>query len=288
MSETGLIERIGRWIDHWIKEADPAGPPPILGIAGSQGSGKSTLAHDVAERFGGVTLSLDDVYLTKAERADLATRVHPLFATRGPPGTHDLGLLHLLVDRLGCAGPDDRTPLPRFDTLADDRAPEAAWTVVKGRPSVIVLEGWCLGATAQAATALVAPINALEAAQDADGLWRGAINAALARDYGPLRARLDALIFLKAPSFDVVLDWRCEQEAELMKRDVVPPERRAALAVFVQHYERLTRHMIDGGVAANLIVELDRDRRILGPKGTDFLAATADMAPETASRVIEP
>ncbi|MFN3878395.1 MAG: kinase [Brevundimonas sp.] len=284
MDEPGLIERIGRW----IQQADPAGPPPILGIAGSQGSGKSTLAHEVAERFGGAALSLDDVYLIKAERTDLARRVHPLFATRGPPGTHDLSLLQRLLDRLQSAGPDDRTPLPRFDKLADDRAPEADWTVVKGRPSVIVLEGWCLGATAQAATALVAPINALEARQDADGLWRRAVNDVLARDYGPLRARLDALIFLKAPSFDVVLDWRCEQEAGLMKRDAVPPERRAALAVFVQHYERLTRHMIEGGVAADLIVDLDRDRRVVGLEGANFLAATGGVAPEPASRVIAP
>ena len=284
MGEPGLIERIGRW----IQQADPAAPPPILGIAGSQGSGKSTLAHDVAERFGGATLSLDDVYLTKAERADLAGRVHPLFATRGPPGTHDLGLLHRLLDRLSSAGPDDRTPLPRFDKLTDDRAPEADWPVVQGRPRVIVLEGWCLGATAQAATALVAPINAVEAEQDADGLWRRAVNAALARDYGPLHARLDALIFLKAPAFDAVLDWRCEQEAGLMKRGAVPPERRAALAVFVQHYERLTRHMIAGGVVADLVVELDRDRRVLGLEGADFLAATGGVAPEPASRVIAP
>jgi D-glycerate 3-kinase len=273
MSETGLIDTIGRWIDHCIKGADPAGPPPVLGIAGSQGSGKSTLAHDVAERFGGATLSLDDVYLTKAERTDLAARIHPLFATRGPPGTHDLGLLHRLLDQLKGAKPDDRTPLPRFDKLADDCAPEADWPVVEGRPRVIVLEGWCLGATAQAETVLAAPINPLERERDRNGLWRRTINDALARDYAPLRARLDALIVLKAPSFDVVLDWRCEQEAGLMKRDAVPPERRAALAVFIQHYERLTRHMIDGGVAADLVVALDRDRRVVGLVGADFLAA---------------
>ena len=51
----------------------------------------------------------------------MAARVHPLFATRGPPGTHDLGLLHRLLDRLSGAGPGDRTPLPRFDKLADER-----------------------------------------------------------------------------------------------------------------------------------------------------------------------
>jgi D-glycerate 3-kinase len=130
-----------------------------------------------------------------------------------------------------------------------------------------VLEGWCLGATAQSEADLAAPINVLEREQDADGAWRRAINEALARDYAPLRARLDALIFLKAPSFDVVLDWRCEQEAGLMGRDAVPPERQAALADFVQHYERLTRHMIEGGVAADLAVDLDERRRVLNLQG---------------------
>lgn len=265
----GLID----WIGRWIEKADPAAPPPILGIAGSQGSGKSTLAHVVAERFGGATLSLDDVYLTKAERGEMARRVHPLLATRGPPGTHDLALLHGLVDQLKAAGPGDLTALPRFDKLADDRASEADWTVVQGRPPVIVLEGWCLGATPQSESHLVAPINTLEREQDADGAWRRTINAALAQDYAPLRARVDALVFLKAPSFDVVLDWRCEQEAGLMGRDAVPSERRAALATFVQHYERLTRHMIEGGVAADLTVNLDARRAVMtqeaGPRRAD-------------------
>lgn len=267
MIDAGLIDQIGRWIDQRAEAMGQDGPLPILGIAGSQGSGKSTLAKAVAERFGGASLSLDDVYLTKAERAALAARVHPLFATRGPPGTHDLGLLNRLLDRLQAAGPDDLTPLPRFDKLADDRAAEEDWPVVQGRPRVIVLEGWCLGATPQAEGDLVTPINAMEAHQDVEGEWRRAINAALGQPYARLRARLDALIFLKAPGFDVVLDWRCEQEAGLMGQDAVSPDRRAALAVFIQHYERLSRHMMTGGVEADLIVALDRDRRVRSLEG---------------------
>ncbi|WP_295197263.1 kinase [uncultured Brevundimonas sp.] len=262
MIDARLIDRIGRWIEQRAEAMGRDGPPPILGIAGSQGSGKSTLAKAVAERFGGASLSLDDVYLTKAERAAMAARVHPLFATRGPPGTHDLGLLNRLLDRLQAAAPDDLTPLPRFDKLADDRAPEADWPVVKGRPRVIVLEGWCLGATPQAEADLIAPTNALEARQDVGGEWRRTVNAALGQPYGRLRARLDALIFLKAPGFDVVLDWRCEQEAGLMGQDAVSPERRADLAVFIQHYERLSRHMMTGGVEADMIVALDRERGV--------------------------
>jgi D-glycerate 3-kinase len=267
MIDARLIDGIGRWIDQRTEAMGQDGPPPILGIAGSQGSGKSTLAKAVAERFGGASLSLDDVYLTKAERAALAVRVHPLFATRGPPGTHDLGLLNRLLDRLQAARPDDLTPLPLFDKLADDRAAEADWPVVKGRPRVIVLEGWCLGATPQTDAELLAPINALEVQHDVEGEWRRAVNAALSQPYARLHARLDGLVFLKAPGFDVVLDWRCEQEAGLLGQDGVSPARRAALAVFIQHYERLTRHMMDGGVAADVIVDLDRQRRIVGRAG---------------------
>ncbi|MCW0047043.1 D-glycerate 3-kinase [Brevundimonas sp. UYEF29] len=269
MIDARLIDRIGRWIEQRAEAMGRDGPPPILGIAGSQGSGKSTLAKAVAERFGGASLSMDDVYLTKAERAAMAARVHPLFATRGPPATHDLDLLNRLLDRLQTVGPDDLTPLPRFDKLADDRAAVADWPVVKGRPRVIVLEGWCLGATPQAEGDLVAPINILEARQDVGGEWRRTVNAALAQPYAGLRARLEALIFLKAPAFDIVLDWRCEQEAGLRGQETVSPERRAALAVFIQHYERLSRHMMDGGVAADVIVDLDRQRRIVGLASAD-------------------
>ncbi|NOU04542.1 MAG: adenylyl-sulfate kinase, partial [Novosphingobium sp.] len=60
----------------------------VLGICGAQGSGKSTLAAALAQRLAAqglraATLSLDDLYLTRAERQALARDVHPLFATRG-------------------------------------------------------------------------------------------------------------------------------------------------------------------------------------------------------------
>ncbi|GAW42389.1 nucleoside triphosphate hydrolase domain-containing protein [Brevundimonas sp. SH203] len=262
MSAAALVETIGGWIDHRIMRGGVKGAVPIIGLAGCQGSGKSTLARGLAERFGAATLSLDDVYLTKAERAEMARAVHPLFATRGPPGTHDLALLHAVLNRLTTGGPDDRTPLPRFDKMADDRVAEAVWPVVTGRPRAVVLEGWCLGAMPQAPAALAKPVNGLERETDPDGVWRRAVNAALARDYGGVTGRLDALIFLKAPGFDVVLDWRCEQEAELTGQPV-SGARRDQLGRFVQHYERLTRHMLDGGIAPDFTVRLNAHRGIV-------------------------
>src|SRR5690606_10131520 len=204
---------------------------PLIGIAGAQGSGKTTLARAAAEGFGAAHLSLDDVYLTQRQRQSLARVVHPLFAGRGPPGTHDLALLEATVAALRAARPDSRTPLPAFDKLTDDRAPEASWPVFAGRPSAMLIDGWCLGATPQAETALGLPINALEIERDGDGTWRRAVNAALAGPYAETFARFDAMLFLKAPSFDAVLDWRCEQEAGLMGLPPaeLPPARRADL-----------------------------------------------------------
>lgn len=240
------------------------GHVPLIAISGSQGSGKTTLARAVATRTCAAHLSLDDVYLTRAERDDLARTVHPLFATRGPPGTHDLALLDRVIEALSRAGPGDRTPLPAFDKLADDRLPPEVWPVFAGRPTAILLDGWCLGARPQAERALAVPVNGLERRQDADGRWRRAVNDQLAGPYCALFARFDALVFLKAPAFEVVLDWRCEQEAGL--RGLVPADLpaagRARLAGFIAFFERITRSMIEGGVAADVAASLDRERRV--------------------------
>ena len=238
---------------------------PVIGIAGAQGSGKTTLVRAAAERLGAAPLSLDDVYLTRGERQAMAREVHPLFTVRGPPGTHDLGLLERTLAALRAADADSRTPLPAFDKLADDRAPRTDWPVFAGRPSAVLVDGWCLGATPQAEADLAAPVNALEAERDGQGIWRRASNAALAGPYAEVFSRFDAVLFLKAPSFDAVLDWRCEQEAGLMDLPPadLPPARRAELAVFIQHFERITRHMLAGGIQADMTFALNRSRRLL-------------------------
>jgi D-glycerate 3-kinase len=263
MIDARLLDAVGTLI---TAHARP-GHVPLIGIAGAQGSGKTTLARAAAERLGAAHLSLDDVYLTKAEREAKGRAVHPLFAVRGPPGTHDLGLLEATVAALRAAGPDSRTHLPSFDKLADDRRPEAQWPVFAGRPTAVLVDGWCLGATAQAEAELELPINALEREQDGQGVWRRAINAALAGSYAELFGRFDAILFLKAPSFEAVLDWRCEQEAGLMGLTPaeLPAERSAALAVFIQAFERITRHMLAGGVRANVTFNLNAERQISPP-----------------------
>lgn len=241
--------------------------PFVLGISGLQGSGKSTLAQALlreARRQGlrAVALSLDDFYYGRRARAALARRIHPLFATRGVPGTHDVALLARTLEALARASPRHPARLPRFDKGRDARRPPSRWPRVVRAPQLIVLEGWCLGLRPQRADALSAPVNALERREDAGGRWRHAVNLAL-RAYRPLWRRLDALALLAAPSFAVVRRWRDEQERALRRRGAPRAMDAAALDRFIAHYERLSRHALATLPArADVRIVLDRDRRV--------------------------
>jgi D-glycerate 3-kinase len=247
--------------------AEHHGPGLVVGLCGAQGSGKTTAAgalRDLLKRAGlsAVVLSLDDLYLPLADREQLAAEVHPLLGTRGVPGTHDAALGLALIESL--SGPGE-TQLPRFDKAVDDRAPPEQWPRAVGPIDVIIFEGWCVGARPQAGTALEPPLNALEREQDPQGVWRWFVNIALATAYRPLFERIDLLALLAAPSFDVVLDWRREQEHALRAaRGADAGMSDSALATFVQHYERLTRHILaEMPGRADLVAQLGPKREVL-------------------------
>lgn len=238
----------------WIAERLRPGTrrPFVLGIAGAQGSGKSTIANALAARFGCPVLSLDDLYLDGTARQRLAETVHPLLRTRGVPGTHDVANGLAAIEALA-HGP---ALLPRFDKTRDEPgAPEC----VDGPAEMLILEGWCLGARPQAEAALAEPVNALEQDRDPDGRWRRWVNTQLAGAYQALWARIDQLVFLQAPGFEIVTDWRTEQEHR-----AGGPMQDAEIQGFVQHYERLTRHMLrHGSEWADLTLRLDAGRHPL-------------------------
>lgn len=235
----------------------------VFAIAGAQGCGKSTLAARMVEaaRYRGVramSLSLDDVYLDPPQRRALARDVHPLLATRGPPGTHDIGLMIEVLDALH-AGRTVR--LPRFDKLTDRRVPVREWSHVHDC-DLLIVEGWCLKVPPEPAADLVTPINARERDEDSDGIWRRYCNDALARDYPPLWSRLPRLLYLAPPGFDVVPRWRREQERMVgSTRPEAPGMDRADVDRFVQLFERVTRHgMAALPSIADHVVRLDADR----------------------------
>jgi len=225
-----------------------------IGVNGSQGSGKTTLCSYLCQslthshQLNTVTMSLDDFYLPYAQRQLLAQEVHPLFATRGVPGTHDYNLLMQTLHLLQTERTGRDITIPVFDKLRDDRTPQHQWRRVTSPLDVIIVEGWCLGASAQSESELRSPVNALERDQDADCLWRQTVNRSLALSFPPLYQALDLWVMLQAPSFQSVFAWRQEQEAMLASRAEGSAKGQAmddkALRTFVAHYERLTNHCL--------------------------------------------
>lgn len=215
-------------------------------------------------------LSIDDLYLSKAARAALARDVHPLLRTRGVPGTHDIELGKRVMAELADTRSGAHTRIPRFNKAKDDVRPETEWELFEGPADVVLFEGWCVGARAEPVAALETPINALERDEDKDGVWRGYVNAALRGPYQALFDRIDCLILLKAPDFDVVFNWRRQQEQEL-EASYRAAGRQGAfmsdaeLRRFIMHYERLTRHILsDMPNYADVVASLSADRSVAG------------------------
>ena len=243
------------------------GPCRVFGITGLQGSGKSTLSAQVAARatesgLRAVVLSIDDLYLDAPERQRLGRDVHPLLATRGAPGSHDvaLGLATFAALRAG------RARVPAFDKISDRRLPESEWPRVDGVPDLVIFEGWFHKVPPQDEAALAAPVNALERDEDPDAAWRRFCNRALA-DYAPLWGGIGALLFLRGPGFEQVPVWRWQQERTLAAAN---PGRRtmsqAEVDRFVLFFERVSRHawttLPD---IAECTVTLDAERRVISP-----------------------
>ena len=252
--------------------------PLLVGINGCQGSGKSTLAALLTEYLTAhhqqvvANLSIDDFYLTKVQRLTLAADRHPLFVTRGVPGTHDVTLLQQTLDKL--RKPSGTVAIPRFDKAVDDRHPESQWDKLDTPVDVILLEGWCVGVTPQGDADLINPVNVLEAGEDSDGLWRQWVNQCIETNYQPLFRQIDHLLLLAAPSFDCVYQWRQKQEAKL--RDQRQHQQSTAtsgimddqaLSRFIQHYQRLTEHMLRVlPQRANTVFTLNALHQITGSK----------------------
>lgn len=239
----------------------------VIGICGAQGCGKSTVSQALARtlREDGIAtavLSIDDIYLTRGEREQLAHSVHPLLVTRGVPGTHDIALG---LDTVAALERGEATPLPRFDKTIDDRFPREAWPLAPSACRVLIFEGWCVGARAEPPEALDTPINRLEVQEDAASHWRRYANAALAELYRALFERIDRLALLAAPGFDVVFEWRMQQERELARSagpDAPAVMDEAQVARFIQHYERITRDILrEMPNRADCVVQLDRYRQ---------------------------
>ena len=226
--------------------------PVVVGINGAQGTGKSTLSRLLiqllkAREFTIANFCIDDFYLCKKDRQELARAIHPLLITRGVPGTHDMDLLRQTLSELQAQQHNQSATVPRFDKALDDRAAASDWQKVSGVVDAIIFEGWCVAVTPQAEAALVDPINDLEAEEDRDCKWRKYVNSQLADQYQSAFDQIQFKVMLKAPSFEQVFEWRKLQEEKLKRissQDAAGIMNEEQLQRFIQHYERLTRHCL--------------------------------------------
>jgi len=244
--------------------------PLFVGINGSQGSGKSTLSEFLQDyiqhnsALNVIVLSLDDFYFSQQKRAQLANDVHPLFKTRGVPGTHDTKHIQQIFSQLKQAS---STTLPRFNKATDNPHPSETWPKVTQPVDIVLFEGWCWGVLAQNEAQLVAPVNNLEKQFDKDASWRTYVNNALLKDYQPLYAQIDFWVLLKAPSFDSVYQWRLEQEQKLQlnaegtDRSGIMSEQQ--VLAFIQYYQRLTEHaLVTLPASCDVVFHLNNNRKI--------------------------
>ncbi|MBU2923937.1 kinase [Colwellia sp. 1_MG-2023] len=257
--------------DRIFSKFNDAKQPYFVGINGCQGSGKSTLTDYIAEylidqyKVNVVVMSLDDFYYSSEKRNELARDIHPLLATRGVPGTHDVAALTKVISQLKAQ--ETGFSIPKFDKATDEPFATDLWYSIEKPVDIILIEGWCWGVKSQTAEQLQKPINELELQHDADGVWRNYVNQQLKSLYEPLYKNMDFWLALQAPSFDCVYKWRLEQEQKLEARNqgltnskIMTP---AEVLNFTQYFQRLSVQGCNSiSHSADTIFHLSPDRSI--------------------------
>jgi len=258
---------ISFWIENKYKKK---GKTLFLGFSGGQGSGKTTVAKIlkiILKKFFKRKIhvsSIDDFYKTLKDRNKMSYTTHPLFKTRGVPGTHDINLVKKFFYFIK-KKKFKKTKLPKFDKSIDDRLKKKYWYNIKERPEVVILEGWCVGAKPQSNSLIKKPINILEKYEDKNLIWRKYVNEKLKREYKKLFAMIDCFIFMKIPNFNMVFKWRLLQEKKLRKKSrfekkIMPYNK---IKRFIMFYQRITLQMIkDLSQSASIVMLLNKNHEI--------------------------
>ena len=258
---------ISFWIENKYKKK---GKTLFLGFSGGQGSGKTTVAKIlkiILKKFFKRKIhvsSIDDFYKTLKDRNKMSYTTHPLFKTRGVPGTHDINLVKKFFYFIK-KKKFKKTKLPKFDKSIDDRLKKKYWYNIKERPEVVILEGWCVGAKPQSNSLIKKPINILEKYEDKNLIWRKYVIEKLKREYKKLFAMIDCFIFMKIPNFNMVFKWRLLQENKLRKKSrfekkIMPYNK---IKRFIMFYQRITLQMIkDLSQSASIVMLLNKNHEI--------------------------
>ncbi len=264
--------------------------PLIQGILGGQGTGKTTLCQILRLILGKlgystVSLSLDDIYKTYADRQQLQ-KADPRLIWRGPPGTHDIDLGIAVLDKLRGSQtrelaavdrpkPDALQPdtikniaIPRFDKSAWGGAGDRTQPEIISGADIVLFEGWFVGVN----PVIDAKLNEFLAGAPfpiftpADCQFARDMNAKL-HDYLPLWKRLDRLMVLYPQDYRISQVWRNQAEREMMaagKSGMTEAEINRFVEYFWKalHPELFIKSMVEGGDGVDLVIEILGDRTV--------------------------
>ena len=191
----------------------------------------------------------------------MSKSIHPLFMTRGVPGTHDSKMLYNVIKDLK-RKKFIKMKIPKFDKSIDDRLKKNQWQKINSKPDLIILEGWCVGAKPQINKNLFKSVNSLERKEDEKSLWRRNVNNELKNNYKKIFKLLDSKIFLKVPSFKYVYKWRLLQEKKLIYKSKRKLMNNKQIKKFIMHYERITKQMLKDYKYNDIIININKQHKI--------------------------
>ncbi len=239
--------------------------PIVQAVLGGQGTGKTTLGKVLAQVLGQLgyrllSLSLDDLYKTYAERQHLQTQ-DPRLIWRGPPGTHDIALGLRVLDELRQAGPDREITIPRFDKSRHQGAGDRTEPEIVHGVDIILFEGWFVGCRPIPPERFEqAPAPILTAA---DRAFARDMNARLA-EYLPLWERCDRWLVLYPTDYRLSQIWRWQAEQQ-MQAAGNPGMSAAEIDAFVEYFwkalhpDLFIQPLVTQPGFVDLVVEIDAD-----------------------------
>ena len=111
-------------------------------------------------------------------------------------------------------------------------------------------------------------INNLETQKDKKNKWRRFYNNKLKKEYKILFDLFNEEIFIEAPSFRFVNQWRLQQESKNISQSIGHKKMTInEIKIFTQYYEKITKWMMQNNPKkANLVIKVDKDQKIISLK----------------------
>ena len=237
----------------------------IQGILGSQGTGKTTLCIILRLilnylGFSVATLSIDDLYLTYAERQALQQQ-DPRLIWRGPPGTHDVNLGLKIIEQCLTGDNTSKILMPRFDKSAFNGAGDRTTPEAVNKPDILLFEGWFVGVRPIKEDCFNNPPAPILTSED---IQFAKDNSQRLKAYLPLWDKLDSLIVLYPEDYRLSKQWREEAEQKMIATGTTGMsdeecDRFVEYFWKALHPELFIKPLIK---AADIVIEIKSDRNI--------------------------